>query len=74
MLHADQIEELITLVAAMDRCSVMEQIRNYRASFPVDFTREFLEDQSMDRLRHLLFALCIQQQRLPIPTEMVEAA
>ena len=65
MLQSDQVEELISLVTALDRSSLVDQFRNYRATFPVDFTREFLERQSLDRLRHLFLALCLQQQRLP---------
>ena len=63
MLQAEQIEELITMVAALDRPACVEHIRGFRARFPVDFSREFLEVQPLERLRHLLFALCVQQQR-----------
>jgi hypothetical protein len=65
MLHAEQIEELITVVSALDRGALVQHLRDYQASFPVDFTREFLEQQSVDRLRHLYLAICLQQQRLP---------
>jgi hypothetical protein len=65
MLQAEQIEELITVVAALDHDALVQHLRDYRASFPVDFTREFLEQQSLDRLRHLFVAMCLQQQRLP---------
>jgi hypothetical protein len=65
MLHAEQIEELITVVSALDRAALVQHLRSYQASFPVDFTREFLERQPVDRLRHLFVAMCLQQQRLP---------
>jgi hypothetical protein len=65
LLQAEQIEELITVVSALDRAALMQHLRDYRASFPVDFTREFLEQQSEERLRHLFVAICLQQQRLP---------
>ena len=65
MLHTEQIEELITVVAALDRDALVRRLRDYQASFPVDFTREFLEQQSDERLRHLFVAMCLQQQRLP---------
>jgi hypothetical protein len=65
MLQAEQIEELIAEVSALDRGALVRQLRTYRASFPVDFTREFLEQQSVDRLRHLLVAICLQQRRPP---------
>jgi len=65
MLQTEQVEELIDLVASLDRTALVQQFLNYRATFPVDFTREFLEAQPIDRLRHLFLALCLQQQRVP---------
>jgi hypothetical protein len=65
MLQAEQVEELVTLVSALDRATLVEQIDTFHASFPVDFTREYLDRLSLDRLRHLFMALCLQQQRMP---------
>ena len=65
MLQAQQVEELICLVSAMDRDGLIHHFRNYKASFPVDFTADFLTDQPIDRLRHIFVALCLQNQRLP---------
>ena len=36
-----------------------------RASFPVDFTPDYLTAQSIDRLRHIFLAMCLHCQRLP---------
>jgi hypothetical protein len=71
MLASNQIEELICLVASMDRSQVVHHIRDYRASFPLDFTDDFLKTVPLDRLRHIFIALCLQQQhvpRVPLPT------
>jgi hypothetical protein len=65
MLQAQQVEELVNLVTAMSRELVIDQFRTYRASFPVDFTREYLEAQTTEQLKHLFLALCLQSQRLP---------
>ncbi len=73
MLHADQVEELICLVSALDRNALVNQFQNYRASFPVDFTDEFLNSQSIDRLRHIFLAVCLQSQRLPEVQYQAEA-
>ena len=43
MLESQQVEELISLVSAMDRPTLVAQFRAFRASFPVDFTDHFLE-------------------------------
>ncbi len=65
MLQSQQVEELICLVSALDRSSLIEQFQNYQAGFPVDFTPEFLNNESIERLRHIFLALCLQCQKLP---------
>lgn len=65
MLHADQVEVLITLVSSLDKSSLVNQFGAYRASFPLDFTPEFLEHQPIERLRHLFVAICLQSQKMP---------
>ena len=69
MLASDQVEDLICLVASLDRPSLIRQIQVYRATFPLDFNDEFLRTVPLDRLRHIFVALCLQQQHVPeIPT------
>lgn len=65
MLQTNQVEELIALAASLDRDALIAQFTAYRASFPVDFTRKFLNDMPVDKLRHIFVALCLQQQRMP---------
>jgi hypothetical protein len=65
MLQSEQLEELISVISGLDRPALVNQFRNFRATFPLDFSREFLESQSVDRLRHIFVALCIEQQRMP---------
>lgn len=65
MLQSDQVEELICLVAAMDRPTLVRQLREYRARFPLDFTPDFLGSVPLDRLRHIFLAVCLQSQQMP---------
>lgn len=65
MLQSHQIEELISIAAALDKAALIQQFHTHDARFPVDFTREFLENQSLDRLRHLFVALCLHTQQMP---------
>jgi hypothetical protein len=65
MLKSNQIEELICLVSALDREALMRQFVSYQATFPVDFTPEFLNSTPVERLRHIFLALCLQCQRIP---------
>ena len=73
MLAPHQVEELICLVSAMDRPALAGQFRAYRASFPIDFTDEFLDNTPIERLRHIFLALCLQCQQVP-ELEQSEAA
>ncbi|HEX4795031.1 MAG TPA: hypothetical protein VH370_14655 [Humisphaera sp.] len=65
MLQAHQVEELICLVSALDRPALVAHIRSYRASFPVDFTDDFLTTASIERIRHIFVALCMHCQCMP---------
>jgi hypothetical protein len=65
MLHGYQVEQLIGMVNTLDRPGLIEQFHRYQANFPVDFSTEFLTDASLDRLRHIFVAMCLQCQRLP---------
>ena len=65
MLESQQIDDLIQLVAALDREALLGQFHSYRANFPIDFTDDFLNQMPLDRLRHIFVALCLQTQRMP---------
>jgi len=65
MLPTQQVEQLISLVATLDRPALLQQFADYRASFPVDFTADFLAAQPLERLQHIFIALCLHCQRLP---------
>jgi hypothetical protein len=65
MLQSQQVEELICLVAALDRPALVQMFQNYQAPFPVDFTPEFLQTVPLERLQHIFVALCLQCQRVP---------
>jgi hypothetical protein len=65
MLPSNQVEELITVVSSLDRPALVRQFREYPSRFPLDLTQDFLENQPLDRLRHLFMAICLQSQRMP---------
>jgi hypothetical protein len=62
-MQAEQVEELICLVSAMDRHAVTERLLGFSGTFPVDFTPQFLATLPLDRLRHILLALCLHARR-----------
>jgi hypothetical protein len=65
MLQSHQIEELVAVVSSLDHSTLLDYFETYRANFPVDFTQDYLSRLSLDRLRHIFVAMCLQSQRLP---------
>ena len=65
MMQPSQIDDLVCLITSLDRSALLDQFQSYPARFPVDFTDDFLQSTSLDRLRHIFFALCIQNDRMP---------
>ncbi|HYE20595.1 MAG TPA: hypothetical protein VEA69_19255 [Tepidisphaeraceae bacterium] len=74
MLESHQVEELICMVASLDKPTLTRQFMTFRGTFPVDFTPDFLQGLPVDRLRHIFVALCLQAQRLPEMESAVEYA
>ena len=64
-MTCDQIDRLLCLLATWDRDTLVRQFRTYPSSFPVDLTPAYLGGQTVDKLRHVFFALCLQNRRLP---------
>jgi hypothetical protein len=65
LLSTDQIDRLLCLLASWDRETLSWQIGRYASRFPLDLTPEFLRDQPVEHIRHVFFAVCVQNRRLP---------
>ena len=74
MLSSDDLDRLICLLATWERDDLVAGFGRYPSRFPVDVTPAFLASLSVDRLRHLLLAVCVQNQRLPEPAGSAAAA
>ena len=48
-----------TSIAALDRNELKRRIRSFRGRFKLDFTEDYLNNLSVDRLRHILLAALI---------------
>ena len=47
-------------IADMDRRQVTHELLHFKGRIRLDFTREYLGRQSVDRLRHVLLAACLK--------------
>lgn len=49
-------EREATSIAALGRYELERRIRNFKGRFKLDFTQDYLNKLSIDRLRHILLA------------------
>ncbi|MHC4244523.1 MAG: hypothetical protein ACYS3N_11930 [Planctomycetota bacterium] len=59
MSSARYVERQVTSVASLGRDELTRRIRNFRGRFKLDFTEDYLNKISVDRLRHILLAALI---------------
>jgi hypothetical protein len=59
MASRKYFEQTATSIASLDRDELKRRIRNFRGRFKLDFTEDYLNNLSVDRLRHILLAALI---------------
>jgi hypothetical protein len=59
MASVEYFEETSTSIAALDKDELKKRIKNFRGRFKLDFTEDYLNNLSVDRLRHILLAALI---------------
>ena len=59
MYSPGRFERAATSIAALQRPELKKRIKNFRGRFKLDFTDDYLDRISIDRLRHILLAALI---------------
>jgi hypothetical protein len=59
MASRTYFEHTATSISALGRDELKRRIRNFRGRFKLDFTEDYLNKLSVDRLRHILLAALI---------------
>jgi hypothetical protein len=59
MSSATYFEREATSIAALGRNELKRRIKNFHGRFKLDFTEDYLNKLSVDRLRHILLAALI---------------
>jgi hypothetical protein len=59
MASKEYFEQAATSLAALGRDELKRRIRGFRGRFKLDFTEDYLNALSVDRLRHILLAALI---------------
>jgi len=55
-----QFERSAASIGALKRDELKRRIKGFRGRFTLDFTEDFLNTASVERLRHILLAVLIQ--------------
>ena len=61
MNSREYFEQTATTLAQMGRNELKKQIRGFKGRFKMDFTEDYLNKLSIDRLRHVLLAALITE-------------
>jgi hypothetical protein len=59
MASREYFEQTATSIAVLGRAELKRRIRNFRGRFKLDFSEDYLNKLSVDRLRHILLAALI---------------
>ena len=56
MASGTYLDRQATTIAALGRSELTKRIKTFKGRFKLDFTEEYLNRMSVDRLRHILLA------------------
>ncbi len=59
MATKHSFEQAATSIAALSRNELKRKIKNFKGRFRLDFSEDYLNKLSVDRLRHILLAATI---------------
>jgi hypothetical protein len=59
MTPREDFEQTATSIAALGKNELKKRIKNFRGRFRLDFTEDYLNNLSVDRLRHILLAALV---------------
>jgi len=59
MAAKERFEQTATSIASLGRNELKRRIKNFKGRFKLDFSEEYLNNLSLDRLRHVLLAAMI---------------
>jgi hypothetical protein len=56
MDSTNNLDQIATSIATLGKEDVKDRLKNFKGRFRLDFTDEYLDSLSIDRLRHILLA------------------
>lgn len=64
------LEEITTSIAYLGREELTRRIRDFKGRFNLDFTEDYLNKRSVDKLRHILLVALINENRSNNPKKL----
>lgn len=58
-MTSENLDKIATSIASLGKEDVKTRIKTFKGRFRMDFTDEYLESLSIDRLRHILLAALV---------------
>ena len=62
MVARESLEQTAGSIAALEKDELKRRIKNFKGRFKFDFTEDYLNSLSDDRLRHILLAALVTTQ------------
>lgn len=62
-MQGREVELLVREIQGMDRTGLKNMLRNMQCEFTLDFTDEFLDSISVERLRHITLAASLHDHK-----------
>ncbi len=62
MIARESLEQTATSIAALERDELKRRIKGFRGRFRLDFTEDYLNSLTVDRLKHILLAALVNAQ------------
>jgi hypothetical protein len=59
MVARNSLDNLATSIATLDKDEVKSRLKNFKGRFRLDFSEDYLDKLSVDRLRHILLAALV---------------
>jgi hypothetical protein len=56
MSSREYFEQAATSIGTLEKDELKKQIKNFKGRFKLDFTEDYLNTATIDRLRHILLA------------------
>ncbi len=59
-IPTDSLGDMICMLTTMSRTQLVGMLSKFSGSFKLDFTRDYLDSLTVDRLRHIVLAASMQ--------------